>query len=80
MWLKNFLTWKKKSKVLIANKSNLNLKQIMLSYCSKCRKIRKVQVKKQWRLKTEEQCFYQNAKCVIIKSRNLLKNEKLKDY
>ena len=30
MWLKNFLTWKKKSKVLIANKSKLYIKKCCL--------------------------------------------------
>ena len=37
MCSKNFMVWKKKSKIPMTNKS-LNYKETMLSYCLKCRK------------------------------------------
>ena len=52
----------------------------MLPYFLKSRKIRKVKIQKSYGLKKEEECFYQNAQCVIVKHRNFLKHKKLGDY
>ena len=52
----------------------------MLSYCLKCRRNRESKDPKVVRQKTEEQCFYQNVKCVIVKNQNLSKSKKLPEF
>ena len=38
-------------------------------------KIQKLKLQKFQRWKTDEQCFYQNVQCVIVKNWNLLKEQ-----
>ena len=52
----------------------------MLLYCVKCRKNTECKNPKVVRLKMEDQWFYQNVQCVIVKNRNLIKNKKLVDH
>ena len=58
----------------------LSIFKRMLSHCLKCRKMQKVQIQKLQRPKTEEQCFYENAQCVIVENQELSKSKKLADY
>ena len=54
---------------------------IMLSYYHlNCGKNTDSKNLKAVRKKIEEQCFYQNVQCVIVKYSGLLKSKKLVDY
>ena len=44
---------------------------MMLSYCLKCRKNTESKIQKLQGKNTEEQYFYQNVPCVIVKNQNL---------
>ena len=49
----HFMIRNKKSKISITIKSK-TIHKTMLSYCLKCKKIQKVKIRKQWRLKPKE--------------------------
>ena len=52
----------------------------MLPYCLKCRKNTKSKYLRVVKTNKENQCFWQNVQCVIVKNRDLLKSKKLLDY
>ena len=52
----------------------------MLSYCLKWRKKTESKKPRVAKKNDENQCFYQNLQCVIVKKRDLTKNKKLVDY
>ena len=52
----------------------------MLSYCLKFTKNTGSKNPRVAKTKNENQCFYQNLQCVIVKNLDLLRNKKLVDY
>ena len=52
----------------------------MLPYCLKFRKMKESKIQKLQEKKLEEECFYQNVQCVIVKYQKFVNSMKLGDY
>ena len=49
----------------------------MISFCLKCRRNIQSKNPRAAKAKNENQCFYQNVQCMIVKNHDLSKNKKL---